>query len=511
MRGSLRFPFQLLLLLALSACTYVPFDAPRTEAQPAEPRVPTRSRQRIEAAVDLPPDQSGFLPLVDGNDALGARLSMIEGARHRIDLQSFLIKPDQAGSLVSLALLDAADRGVAVRLLFDDVFTKANDRQLALLARHPRIDVRLFNPLSRRSPAAASYLLDFGRVNRRMHNKAFVVDDAMAILGGRNVADEYYQIGTESEFADFDVFVIGPVVEEIAAAFDVFWTDTWSVPVEALHRPTDPHDGAATETDLRAQAQAASAGIYARAVGSAYLADIRAGRVPLRHGYAQIVTDTPGKLKADVPDGARPLAEMLMSQVAKAETQVTILTPYFVPEDWGADLLAALPARGVRVRVVTNSLAATNHPYVHAGYMRHRERLLAAGVELYEIRADAPQVLGDAPPSSSARLTMHTKLAVIDDSPSVITSLNFDPRSIKLNSEIGLFIVSAPIARGFLDEIDEDLPQYTYRLSLDPDGGLLWTYAWGGRTETHRAEPGASAARKAIAGLTRLLPVEGQL
>lgn len=173
-----------LLPLALCACTYVPFDAPRTEAKPVSAMAASRSLARIEAAIDLPQGQSGFIPLTDGNDALGARLSMIERAESRIDLQSFLIKPDKAGSLVSLALMEAADRGVTVRLLFDDVFTKANDRQLALLASHPGIDVRLFNPLSRRSPTVVNYALDFGRVNRRMHNKAFVVDDGLAIVRG---------------------------------------------------------------------------------------------------------------------------------------------------------------------------------------------------------------------------------------------------------------------------------------------------------------------------------------
>ncbi|WP_424932486.1 phospholipase D-like domain-containing protein [Amaricoccus macauensis] len=497
--------------LALCACTYVPFDAPRPEAKPVSSMAASRSLARIEAAIDLPQGQSGFIPLTDGNDALGARLSMIERAEGRIDLQSFLIKPDKAGSLVSLALMEAADRGVTVRLLFDDVFTKANDRQLALLASHPGIDVRLFNPLSRRSPTVVNYALDFGRVNRRMHNKAFVVDDGLAIVGGRNIADEYYQIDTESEFADFDLFVVGPVVEEISDAFETFWSDEWSVPIEALRREEPAIDVVAVEAGLQAQADTAAAGIYERAVGSAYLADVRAGRVPLQTGYAQVVTDTPVKLRETVADGTRPLAETLMGQIAGAETQVTILTPYFVPEDWGADLLSGLPANGVRVRIVTNSLAATNHPYVHAGYMRHRKRLLAAGVELYEIRADAPQALGDLPPESKARLTMHTKLAVIDDTPSVVTSFNFDPRSVKLNTEFGLFIASRSIANGFLRGIDEDLPKYTYQLSLDPEGDILWTYANDGVTETYRDEPGASASRKAIAGITRLLPVEGQL
>ncbi|WP_111428667.1 phospholipase D family protein [Rhodobacteraceae bacterium DSL-40] len=503
--------FLLLATFGPGACTYVPFDAPRNEVEPERPSLRSNVSHRIDRDVARAGGRSGFIPLLDGNDALGARLSMIEAAEQRIDIQSFLIKPDKAGSLVSLALLDAAERGVAVRLLVDDVFSTASDEQLALLASSPRIDVRLFNPLSRRSPAAMNYLLDFGRVNRRMHNKAFIVDRSMAIVGGRNIADEYFRIDTETEFSDFDVFVAGPVVSEMDEAFELYWNDRWSVPVKALTRRGDGAAPAEVKRALKIHAETAAAGIYQQAVGSSYLERIRSGRVAAKFGHAHAVTDDPSKLKVPVREGERLLAEMLFGQIATARSQVTILTPYFVPEDWGANLLIDATRRGVRVRVVTNSLAATNHPYVHGGYMRHRADLLAAGVELYEVRADAPEVLGVAPPGEGVHLTMHTKLAIIDDRTSFIGSLNFDPRSIKLNSEFGVFVDSREIASAFLREIDEDLRKYTFKLRLEPNGGLLWVYQNRDLPEVFAQEPGAGLVRKATARLTTFLPVEGQL
>ncbi|MDV7145803.1 phospholipase D family protein [Tropicimonas sp. TH_r6] len=436
---------------------------------------------------------------------------MIAAAESRIDVQTFLVKPDKAGSLISLALIDAADRGVAVRLLVDDVFTTASDDQLAYLSAHPRISVRLFNPLSRRSTTAINYLLDFKRVNRRMHNKAFIVDGSIAIVGGRNLADEYYRIDTATEFADFDLFMAGPAVEELSAAFSLFWSDKWSVPVEALRNDATDVDLAQVKAVLEERRRAGIQGIYRRAVGSRYLADVSAGRVQRYFGHAHVVTDPPAKLRQPVHGGTRPLAENLMQDIAKADTQVTIVTPYFVPEDWGAKMFSDLAARGVRVRIITNSLAANNHAYVHGGYMRHRKPLLASGVEIYEVRADAPELVGDVAPGAGPRMTMHTKLVIIDDRTSFVGSLNFDPRSIKLNTEMGLFIDDLEIARAFLAAIEEDLTRYTFRVSVDADGDLLWTWRHDDVEQRYRSEPQATVAKKAVAATAAALPIEGQL
>jgi putative cardiolipin synthase len=492
------------LACGLAACTAVPFDAPRsaTRSLPAEGTPMAASARRLTGGA---PDRVALVPLVDGNDALGARLDMIEAARRSIDIKTFLIKPDKAGTLFWLELYEAAERGVRVRLLFDDVFTTAQDDLVAELDAHPNVEIRVFNPLSRNSSLAANFLLDFDRVNRRMHNKMFVTDGAMAIVGGRNIADEYYQINSSHEFADFDLFVAGEPVRQMSAAFDLYWSDEWSVPFAAIDRTSDASLAEAVAA-FETQADAPEVAIYERAVNSTYLADVGTPRAPVIFGTAKVVVDDPAKLR--VPPGRGPyhVGEALYQAMTRAEREVIVFSPYFVPEDYGADFFEGLAARGVRVRIVTNSLASTNHPYVHGGYMRYRGRLLDAGVEILEVRADAPRLVGghDTP------LTMHTKLAVIDDRTVFVGSTNIDPRSIRQNTEFGMVIDSPDLARRILAGIEVAAPDHVFRVVRDGDG-LQWIYEGASGREVYSTEPGASWGAKLVAAITRLLPVESQL
>ena len=507
--GNLSHLLRFLAVPVLCACTYVPFDAPR-EPRPAPGNSGrTHAERRIAEVRSSRAGQTAFYPLVAGNDALGARLSLIAAAESQIDIQTFLIKPDSAAALISLALIEAADRGVNVRLLVDDVFTTASDAQIAYLAAHPRISVRLFNPLSRQSPKAMNYLIDFGRVNRRMHNKAFIVDRGVAVIGGRNIADEYYQVDTTTEFADFDLFMAGPAVSDLTHAFEIFWSDRWSVPAGAFWpKEVDP---AEVRAGLEMRAAAGAAGVYRRAMGSTYLQDLRSGAVPATWGRARVVSDLPRKLRVSPGPGERRVGDALVQRLVAAKTQVTVISPYFVPRAWGADLFTELAQRGVRVRIVTNSLAANNHPYVHGGYLRHRKALLEAGVELYEVRADVLERLGETAPGSDTQLTMHTKLIIIDEDTSFVGSLNFDPRSININSEMGVFIDGPHAARGFLAAIEEDLKKYAFRVMRTEQGALRWVWSYDNRTEVFSSDPGASLLRKATAGIAAVLPIEGQL
>ncbi len=437
---------------------------------------------------------------------------MIETAQHSIDMQYFLLKPDLAGALVAVALLEAADRGVRVRFLLDDALTTAKDRQIARLDAHPNIEFRMINPLSRQSPTFWNYLWEFQRVNRRMHNKSMVVDQSLCIVGGRNIADEYFRVDTSSEFADFDIFLAGPVAHEIGEQFDLYWNDGWSVPLEAL-RPSrsKPLDYRAVEQEIRARRAEALTGLHQRAIESTYLSDVRSGRVKPIFAPIEVSYDKPEKLKVPVQEGERHVANDLLSAMSRATSEIILVSPYFVPEDWGARFFRDLAARGVRVRIVTNSLASNNHPYVHAGLMRHRKDLLAAGVELYEIKADALTVTGEAPPGSEITMTMHTKLAVIDSQNLFVGSLNFDPRSIKINTEIGIFIADEKAGGAMHDALDAVMHEYAYRLALDENGNLTWIYTGADRQDVEYREPGASPWRLFVANFTRLLPVEGQL
>ncbi|WP_413717273.1 phospholipase D family protein [Silicimonas sp. MF1-12-2] len=492
-------------LLVLLGCTQVPFDAPRevSRALPAEGTGAARTAARLTGGGA---DRVALVPLADGNDALGARLQMIEAAERSIDIKTFLIKPDIAGTLMWLKLYEAAERGVRVRILFDDVFTTARDEQIATLDAHPNVDVRIFNPLSRNSPKAINFLFDFGRVNRRMHNKATITDGSFAIIGGRNIADEYYQIGIDHEFADFDLFVAGQPVRDLSSAFDLYWNDRWSLPLSSVLTAEDTPVSEALR-QFREMADTEEAQIYRRAITSTYLADVRSGRFPYFLGRAQVVVDSPDKLRSPPGKGPFLVGEALYQMMNKAQTDVLVLTPYFVPEDYGARFFERLVQRGVRVRIATNSLASTNHPYVHGAYASYRERLSAAGVEFLEARSDAAKLTG----AVDADLTMHTKLVVVDDRLLFVGSPNMDPRSIRQNAEIGMVIESPELARSIRERIDIIAKDYAFRLTRKPDGSTNWQYDGSTRRETFDQEPLASPWRKILSTVVSWLPIESQL
>lgn len=497
-------------LLLLGACGSTPVDsekpASRFVAAPESSFLQRTSRKFVSRdSID-----SVMAPLSDGNQALGARLRLIENAESSIDLQYFLGKPDLAGALLAEALLRAADRGVRVRFLLDDVFTSAPDKGLMLLDQHPNIEVRIFNPTQRPVAKMIGYIFEFRRINRRMHNKTFTVDGAFSIIGGRNVADEYYQINTDTEFADFDLILSGPVVKDIGNAFDLYWNDGWSVPVNLLSDPLTQTEFKENREDLTRRLEPARS-TYEKAYNDPYLVSLRKGEVPIYRGKTEVVTDDPDKLKVPVREGRRHVAEKLLQEMQLAKKDILLLTPYFVPEDYGAEFFSALAKRGVRVRIVTNSLAATNHAYVHAGYRRHREALLSSGVELYEVRADALQALGILPEDTETGLVMHTKLAVIDQAELFVGSLNFDPRSIKQNTEFGVLIQSQDLARGVLPRMERNLGRFTYKVALGADGEIEWHYTGGGELEVSRSEPGATFTKQLLVRLAELLPIESQL
>lgn len=492
-------------LALLQACAGAPLDQETSVSQARQ--APQSALAR--AARGLSQGQAGFVPLSDGDQALGARLRLIEGAQDTLDLQYFLMKPDLGGALIADALLLAADRGVRVRLLLDDFFTTVDDSSLALIDAHRNIHVRIYNPAARPWPKPVGMALEFHRVNRRMHNKSFTADQAFAIIGGRNIAEEYFQLNTSSEFADFDLLVVGPPVKTIGQEFDRYWNDGWAVPLGSLYEPATKAELQEARAELAAALKPARQ-IYDDAVEHPYIRQIGSASVPIYRGQARLVVDPPQKLKQPVRGGPRPLAETLLAKMRDAEREVILLTPYFVPEDYGARLFSNLAQRGVRVRIVTNSLAATNHPYVHAGYRRHRADLLQSGVELYELRADALQELGLVPPAAEISVVMHTKLAVIDDTV-FVGSLNLDPRSIKQNTELGLFMNSRRFARDILTDLEQGLANYTYRIALNETGDLQWRYEQPGQITVKTREPGATFWKQLVVGITALLPVEQQL
>lgn len=501
----------LYLTLFLSACAGVPFDYPKTPSIAQAPDTATPLGDLALRWQQEHGDLSGFYGLPGGAEALGARLKIMELAGSSIDAQYFILKRDRAGVLFVTKMLNAADRGVRVRLLIDDIFSPGLDSQLTLLASHPNVQVRLFNPLSRNSLKYWNYLVEFSRANRRMHNKSFTADNSMTIVGGRNIGEEYFELKQDVMFDDYEVLAVGPVVDEVGEGFDLFWNSELAVPIEAFGVSVEPSKLDDWRAFIKVEADKSGQGTYSQAVNSSVLLDIREGRTAPVVARAELVTDTPDKLSAGSQNvEGSILAPEMLKRLSNSVSEIIIISPYFIPGEAGIEMVKKLVGRGVRVIVVTNSLASTNHVAVHSGYSRYRLPMLEAGAELYEIRVD-PESLETEWGHSPEMVTLHSKVAVIDRETIFVGSLNFDPRSIVINSEMGLFIDSAAAGAQFSRVVMAGLPDVAYKLALDPDGELEWLYTGAGQHETLHREPGTSWGRRFKAGFYRLLPIEDQL
>jgi putative cardiolipin synthase len=498
-------------LLTLVACAGVPFDYPKTASTALPPSSETRMGE-LDADWEAEHGRlSGVIGLPDGIDALGARLRMMEVAERTIDAQYFIVKKDRAGALFTGKMLRAADRGVRIRFLVDDIFSPGVDQAFTLLNSHPNIEVRLFNPLSRQGFKYWNYLIDFSRANRRMHNKSFTVDNAMTIVGGRNIGEEYFELNQDVKFDDYEVLAVGPVVDEVSAGFDIFWNSELAVPIEAFKVKVRPGDLDKWREHIMSEMDKGNTGIYGQAINSSLLVELKEGKKTLIPAMATMVTDTPEKLQNAVGDTElATLARETGRRFRAAEREILIVTPYFIPQDSGAELIEKLLAKGVRVVIATNSLASTNHVAVYSGYRRYRKRLLAAGAEFYEVRAK--QTGGEnAWGHNPEMMTLHSKATIIDRKTIFVGSLNFDPRSLLINSEMGLFIESDYAGEGFAAAVFEELKRVAYKVDLDERGKLRWTFQSGEGTEVLAKSPQASWGRRFMARFYGLLPIESQL
>jgi putative cardiolipin synthase len=510
------FCFGLLLVVSLvSGCASIDFDYPRTESMTITDTSQTRLGVRV---AQLSPaqagDTSGFYPLSDGIEALSARLLLADRAEISIDTQYYLVKTDNASLAFIHALLLAADRGVRVRLLVDDVFTKGYDAGMAALDSHPNFEVRVFNPFQRGVGGRAwSGLTNFARVNRRMHTKSFTVDNQVTIVGGRNIADEYFGARADARFGDLDVVGIGPVANDVSQMFDSFWNHETALPVPAFSKmPDDP----AAELDrlrkhLDDAAEAVRTTRYAEAVQATVLDFIDRGIRSFEWTPYELVYDSPDKGIRSKEGPAVSIAEPLIEALQSAQEQVIVVSPYFVPLKSGVEFFSELEARGVEVTIVTNSLAANNQITVHGGYAPSRKPLLRSGVRIYEVRPDAEVAGSQIVAASGAKSTLHTKAFFVDGKTSFIGSFNFDPRSLNLNTESGVLIESEKMTRLFTRAIEDGVDEKAYELFLDENDKLRWRGYEDGKEVIHVNEPESSWVQRFIAGVIQLLPVKSQL
>jgi putative cardiolipin synthase len=357
-----------------------------------------------------------------------------------------------------------------------------------LLDQHTNIEVRVFNPISRRGIWSLNFLTSFKQANRRMHNKSFTVDNQASIVGGRNIADEYFQLKEDVVFEDFEVLAVGPIAEEISKSFDLYWNHSHAVPIDYFVSNKKNEELEIARAEVTEQLEQAYSAVYQRSIESHLLQDLIADRLPLIPADARLLSDSPDKLINEISDEHMQLANDLREVLLSAEEEVIIITPYYVPRNDGIQLLRNLTDRGLRVVIVTNSLASNNHVPVHSGYAKYRKDAIRAGAELYEVRANAGREFGggDDDPDS---LTLHTKVFLFDRRYLFIGSLNLDPRSIEINAEMGLLIDSPEFAGGMAVAVEERLAAAAYRLVENSRGKLEWHATIDGEEIVETKEP----------------------
>jgi len=508
-----------LLLGLIGACASLPTGYERTESYALQDSASTSLGLSSRDALRAHEGQSGCRPLPNGVDALAVRMVLAEKAERSLDVQYYIWHDDLTGRLFANALLRAADRGVRVRILVDDVGTKTNDDTLLSLAAHPKIEIRLFNPVANRSFRGLGMLSDFSRTNRRMHNKAFVADNQRAVLGGRNIGDVYFEANDEVAFGDMDVVTFGPVVAEVSRAFDMFWNAPMSIPIGALTGRRGEAAGLdALRAALAAFAQAQRDNPYVVNARSQLAQGLAGGIDGVFWGKVHVLVDDPAKVSRAPEDTEGHLSQQLGRITPHLRSELLIVSPYFVPGDAGVAGLRSLVAKGVRVTVLTNSLAATDVSTVHAGYKQYREALLEAGVRLYELKPSAIE-FGKAKrgnrPTGGSRASLHAKTFVFDRSAVFIGSLNLDPRSVQLNTEIGVVCeneaLASALAGGLLAAIDQVAWRVERVVASDGRTHLVWTETTPSGVVQRQDEPEVSTWRLLGVWFLGLLPIESQL
>lgn len=467
----------LLLVLGLSACTTLPQVDRAAQASEAIPLSEATPLGRIASSYRPAPDLSGFRLMPLGTYSLDARMQLARRAQVSLDVQYYHLRNDESGRLLMRALRDAAQRGVRVRLLLDDYYTSGEDELLLSLAAHPNFEVRIFNPFccARAGSQLTRFIASIGdmkRVNHRMHNKLFLADGAVAVVGGRNVANEYFLRNSQGlNFIDVDAFVVGWLVAPLQNQFDRYWNADAVYPIHALARSDRPPEELRQLFDQwtgPANTPPPAPLPMSDILGYGPISDdLDSGRLGLVWGPAYAFSDPPDKPFNSEVGGeiaATSVSYNLFQAMRQARTEVVVSSPYLVPGKRGMALVRELRARGVRLTAMTNSLGATDEPLVHAGYSAYRLPMLDLGVDLYEIsgsrvkRNRRDNLFG----ASLGRL--HAKLAVIDQRWLFVGSMNLDPRSATINTELGVMVDSPPLAREMLRIIDIDRLESAYRL-----------------------------------------------
>lgn len=500
------------IAVLIAGCATLPPPQDRTESTAITDTANTRLGRAVVPYVTPNPDKSGVHKFNDPHDAFAARVRMAAAAEKTLDAQYFIWNGDQVGYLLFEALWQAAERGVRVRLLLDDANTSGLDSTIATLDAHPNIEVRLYNPFTHRGSRTIGYLTDFARLNRRMHNKSFTVDNQLSVIGGRNIANEYFGAGSGIGFADLDVLAVGPAVRDISKEFDVYWNSASAYPAAGFVGAPGPDAVAMLQEKFAATHADPVTVEYLAAVERApLLAELRDGQLTFAWSTPHVVYDDPAKtLGAERAELL--LFTKLVETMGRPEKSFDLVSPYFVPGAGGTARLIDLVKRGVKVRILTNSLAASDEAVVHAGYGMRRLELLRAGVALWELKPTMATLAVETKHrfGSGGVAGLHAKTFAVDDARIFVGSFNFDQRSAHLNTEMGMVIDSRAIASQLGDFFEKTVPELAYEVRLAPDGEhLVWIERIpGGAEKRYDQDPETDGWMRFKVEFLSILPIE---
>lgn len=446
---------------------------------------------------------TGFVPIHQGEDALLARLALIESAQSSLDLQYYIYRDDETSQLLTWRLYQAAERGVRVRLLLDDMQQRGDDK-LAVLNAHPNIEIRLFNPHHYRSARIIAMASDFSRLNRRMHNKSFTADSVVSIVGGRNIGNEYFSFESHVEFGDFDLLLYGQAVEQTAEQFDLYWNSLYAIPMEWIVKDAKQADDRVIQQQVaeRKLGEKFTTGQYDFTQLDLY-EQLVEGELDMYWGNGVVWYDMPDK----VTTAQSQLVDNLTELFDNLEQSLVLISPYFVPTQAGAEALVDAAQRGIDVTVVTNSLASNDVFAVHGWYAKYRQKLVEGGVKLWETKASA-DLQSKWSVTGSSRSSLHAKILLIDNKTLFVGSMNWDPRSAYLNTEMAAVIEQPEYVRHSRDELPMILERNAYQIIIH-NNDIAWQDHHSGEILTN--EPDANVWRKFGAWVAGLLPIEDQL
>jgi len=476
-------PLLAVLALLVSGCATLPrhVDKPPSIALK---NPDTTSLGRIVAAEEGGKNLSGIRLLTSGEEALADLVALADHAERTLDVQYYIIHQDDSARILLHHVRLAADRGVRVRVLVDDLNTAGEDRRFMHLGEHANVEVRVFNPFPGGRSATWTRLLasvnDIPRINHRMHNKLFVADNALAITGGRNIGDEYFTRDPHYNFIDLDVVAAGAIVRELSASFDAFWNSKYAYPIASVASPVSAEPASPQSPDGGDD------------LNTSWMeGELNSGHIPLVWVPATVLADRPAKIASETsPDEEVTIANNLAALMRSAKQELIVISPYFVPGKDGVALFAKLVDQGVHIRILTNSLASTDSPLVHNGYSRYRVALLKLGIELSEVRPKLGQKRARFHPFRSSTASLHAKALVIDQKTVFIGSMNMDARSARTNSELGLVIRSADVARQVTSLLDDISADGSYKLQLvNHTNRIEWSSGEPGSEKTWYTDP----------------------